>query len=142
MIDYDLVNSFIGKKWIYLENDCWAVIKQASKQIFGVEIVDNISFSDKPAKGETALIVNEQTKLPCWMKTDNPKGGDVVVFNDRKNNPVHVGIFIEAKNVLHCMGGHSVKNGKTRYDSINTIKLIYPICETYTYVDNGSPRPS
>ena len=137
MINYDIVNSFIGKTWVYLENDCYAVVKQASKQIFGVEIIDNISFSKKPAKGETAQLVNEQKKLPCWMKTDNPKGGDIVVFNDKKDNPVHIGIFIEDDNVLHCMGGHEVKNGKTRYDSLKIINLIYPICENYTYVNNS-----
>ena len=136
MINYDLVNSFIGKPWVYLESDCWAIVKQASKQIFGVEIIDNISFSDKPVKGETALIVGAQKKRPCWIKTDKPKGGDVVVFNDRKNNPAHVGIMIEKNNILHCLGGPDVKNGKTRYDSINTVKLIYPICEAYTYADN------
>ena len=136
MIDYALVNKFIGKPWVYLESDCWAIVKQASKQIFGVEIVDNISFSKKPGKGETALIVNEQTKLPCWIKTDNPKAGDVIVFNDRKNNPAHVGIFIEGSNILHCMGGHGIKNGKARYDTLKIINLIYPIYETYTYANN------
>lgn len=138
MIDYDLVNRFIGKPWVYLDNDCWSVVKEVSMLIFGVQIEDNISFSKSPEKGETANLVNEQKKLPCWIRTEEIKGGDVIVFSDRDKNPVHIGICIEDKNILHCMGGHGVKNGKTRYDSLNMVKLIYPNCEAYTYVNYGN----
>jgi len=136
MIDYDVVNSFIGRPWVYLENDCWSVVKQASKLIFGREIIDNISLSSRPVKGETAKFVNNQKKLCCWAKTETLRPSNVIVFNDRNNNPVHIGICLERDNVLHCLGGPGVKNGKTRYDPLKIIKLMYPIYETYAYVDN------
>jgi len=138
MIDYELVNEFIGKPWVYIENDCYSVVKKASKLIFGREIIDNIEFSASPGKGETSAIVNKQTALNCWAKVEQLRPGNVIVFSDRKNNPTHIGICIERDNVLHCLGGPGVKNGKTRYDPINTIKLMYPTHEVYAYVDHSS----
>ena len=138
MINYDEVNKLIGKPWVYLENDCWAVVKEASLKIFGVEIIDQIEFPKLPKKGDTARLVNEQEKRPCWVKTDKIEPGNVLVFNDLRGNPMHVGICIESENILHCMGGQGVKNGRTRYDNLNVIKLLYKKYESYKYVDNDS----
>jgi len=134
MIDYDLVNSFIGRPWKYLENDCWFVVKEASLLVFGVEIIDNISFSDKPVKGDSAVLIAEQKKRPCWVKVDKFKGGDVLIFANLAGDKCHVGICIEGDNILHCLGGHDVKNGKTRYDPLNVIKLLYRNYEAYRYL--------
>jgi cell wall-associated NlpC family hydrolase len=138
MIDYKRVNSYIGKPWVYLEFDCWALVKKASLEIFGVEINEHISFSSSPDLKSNINTFNERKESGSWLKVESPSPGDVVLFYDRKNNPIHIGLYIEKNNVLHCMGGTGVKNGKSRYDSLNMIKLIHPRYEFYKYANNGS----
>lgn len=141
MIDYEIVNSFVGKPWIYKENDCWATIKKASLAIFGVEINDIVSLPDDPDDDVTTSIIEEHKEYPCWEQTNKPQGGDVVIMFDRSGDPVHCGLYIEKGNILHCLGSATMKNGKTRYDHISVIKSLYPKFEAYRYVDHDSKRP-
>ena len=50
MIDYSIINDFVGTPWVYKENDCWVVVKKASAAIFGRSIVDQIKFPDRSEK--------------------------------------------------------------------------------------------
>lgn len=134
MIDYKKVNSFIGKPWVYIENDCWAVVKQASKAIFGVEILEIVDIPDCPNDICTQLAIADQIKKSRWVRRDSPVGGEVVVMYSATGQPVHVGLYVENGNILHCFGGENVKNGKARYDHISVIKLLYPRLEFYLYV--------
>ena len=138
MINYQAVNEFIGKSWVYIENDCWAVVKQASKLVFNREIVDFITFPKSSSNCDTGQIIEGQKTRKEWEPVDSLSPGDIIVFNDRQGRAVHIGIHIEKNNVLHCLGGERVKNGKTRYDQLNVIKLIYPTCKFYRYADNCS----
>lgn len=140
MIDYDIVNSFIGKEWIYKENDCWTTIKAASKAIFGIEINDIVILPDVSSEEATTNIIKEHREYPCWQKVDDPRGGDMILMFDRSGEPVHVGLYIEKGNVLHCLGSQSMKNGRTRYDHITVLKSLYPKFEAYRYVDNPTKR--
>jgi len=134
MIDYDLVNSFIGKPWVYLKFDCYALIKQASKEVFGVDIREHISFSKEPDVLANIDTFNEQKTKPCWVKVTIPSSGDIALFYDRKKNPVHVGLMIDSFNVLHCFGGLHIKNGKCRYDLISIVSRLYGKIEYYKYI--------
>lgn len=138
MIDYKTVNSFVGRPWVYLEFDCWALVKDASKKLFNIEINDKVSFSDKPDPAHNTEEFNRHKNDAKWSKVNDTQPGDVILFFNRSGNPVHVGIYIEKGNVLHCHGGAGVKNGKARYDSLNLIKSIYPKHETYRYANNSN----
>ena len=135
MINYDVVNRFIGKEWIYLKFDCYALVKQASKEIFGVEIKDQISFSEEPDLLFNANTFNEQKTKPCWSRVDEPSAGVVAMFYDVNKSPSHIGLMIDKSNVLHCLGGLSIRNGKCRYDEISLISRIYKSIEYYKYVE-------
>lgn len=134
MIDYDLVNSFIGKPWNHPKFDCYVLVKQVSKLVFGVEIIDNISFSGSLVKGRAQYLISKEKNRPCWVKVDKFKGGDILVFSTIGGGKCHIGICIEGDNIMHCMGGHEVKNGKTRYDPLSVIKLLYRNYEAYRYI--------
>lgn len=141
MIDYDLVNSFVGKPWVYKEHDCWTVLKQASKELFDIEINDVVDLPDFEDNQATSELIKQHSEYPFWEQVENPKSGDMIVFYDRSDHPIHVGLYIEKWNILHCMGSQSMKNGRTRYDHITVLKLLYKKFETYRYVDNDTQRP-
>jgi cell wall-associated NlpC family hydrolase len=134
MIDYNIVNSFIGRPWVYLEFDCYSLVKEASKKIFDVEIKDSISFPKTSNDALTTELFNTHKEQQQWQKVNVLSPGDVILFFNRRRNPVHIGLFIEHGNVLHCLGGEGVRNGKARYDSISTILTLYPTFESYRYI--------
>ncbi len=141
MIDYDVVNSFIGREWVYKEFDCWELLKQASRELFDIDIKDVVelpSFEDTQATSE---VIKQHREYPCWEKVDDPRGGDMILLFDRSGEPVHVGLYIMQGNILHCMGSQTMKNGRTRYDHVSVIKLIYPKFEAFRYADNDTQRP-
>lgn len=136
MIDYEALNKYIGKPWVYIEHDCYAVVKQAAKEFFDINIVDLVELPSRPNDAKTAETILEQTEKRQWNKVVEPQGGDVVVLFNRQMVPVHVGLYIEKSNVLHCFGGENMKNGRTRYDHLTVLELIYPYSEFYRYENN------
>lgn len=130
-MNYNAVNQFIGTPWVYAENDCWAVVRKASLAVFGVEIHE-IEIPDKSdVKANTALF-SAHSHRKEWAHIDNPCPGCVALFKNLRGNPVHIGIYIEDGNILHCPGSPKIP-GATIYEHIDTLSARYPVIEFYEY---------
>lgn len=136
MINYDIVNSFIGKDWVYVKNDCWAVVRKASKDIFGLDLplVDLPSVSDV---GENITLFYEASKSDDWEIIKTPVSGCIVLFYGISGRPVHIGIYIDGGDVLHCDGGPK-RPGKTSYEQLKDI-LGYKYRRAEFYAYNRNP---
>ena len=134
-MNINAVNQFIGKDWVYRDNDCWAVFRNASLAVFGVEIHElEIPNESDPAKN--SVLFDDNSKQPEWVKIDNPEPGCAVLFKTRRGIPVHIGLHIINGDVLHCPGTIE-KPGRTSYDHITALKKIYRVIEFYRYVPNN-----
>ena len=83
--------------------DCWGLVRLIYKEKFNTDLPDYLDY-------ETALdsvaIEPEITKVKNqeWIKIDRPKFGDVVLLNVT-GLPVHVGIVLLDKTMIHCITG-------------------------------------
>jgi cell wall-associated NlpC family hydrolase len=132
IIDYNAVNALIGSDWVYAKNDCWAIVRRASNSIFGVDLplITIPEFSDLKANEQ---LFSEEAGGSKWKKLNDPIAGCAALFYNRRGNPVHVGIYIDSGNVLHC-DGNVKRPGKTSYERISDIIGIkYKSVEFYEY---------
>ena len=137
MINYDAVNSFIGKDWVYLENDCWELVRRASSRVFGLEI-PLIPLPEVYSEARSSLIFMRRSSGAEWEKMEAPEPGCIVLFYSGpldKLRPSHIGLYIEHGNILHCDG----LGRKTTYDELKSIiGSKYKKAEFFKYVGNRS----
>lgn len=130
MINYDAVNSFIGSEWKYIENDCFAVFRKASKAVFNRDIKALSLPEISTVKGNSKIFYSE-INSNRWEKVITPKAGDAVFFYNGRNIPMHIGLYIEKGNVLHCPGTVS-RPERTIYENLSMInRFIYRRYEFY-----------
>jgi len=130
MINYDAVNSFIGREWEYMTNDCFAVFKKASKLIFGRDI-KSIDLPGTSSIKESIKIFENELSGQYWNRVFSPAPGDAVFFFDKNDHPFHIGLYIENGNVLHCPGSNKNPQ-KTTYENLRLInRFVYRRFEYY-----------
>ena len=131
-MNYVAVNELIGSPWVYIENDCYAVVKRGLKTIFGIDVpnIDLPSVSSPTINSEIfSLCANSRD----WNKIESPAPGSVVMFYNRHGRPFHCGLYIEKGMVLHCWGSPKVQ-GSTVYEKLkNMNKALYAKHEFYAY---------
>lgn len=142
MIDFGKVERFIGRPWIYAENDCWAVARKAAKEIFNKDLplvdLPSVSNLDKNIN-----LFSDHASSKKWDKIDSPESGCMALFYAKINNvlsPVHVGIHIIDGNILHCDGSPK-RGGSTTYDQIKSLVgkyRKYESVEFYKYANNDN----
>lgn len=133
-MNYSAINQLIGTAWVYRENDCWAVVRKASIAVFGVEIHE-IEIPDISNPEENTKLFNSHSGQPEWSKIEKPEPGSVALFKNRRGNPVHIGIYIEGGNILHCNGSPKIP-GATMYEHVDILSNRYPAIEFYEYNGN------
>ena len=134
-MNIDAINSFIGSDWVYKENDCWSVFRDASNAVFGVEIHE-LEIPETSNPGANSHLFESNSHNPEWEFTESPKPGCAVLFKNIRGHPVHIGLYITDGNVLHCEGGPK-RPGRTSYDSLNELKKVYQRIEFYEYLPNN-----
>lgn len=134
-MNYAAINSFIGKPWIYQKNDCWAVFRKASKAIFGISI-NEIEIPKHPDLEKNKDLFKREISRDYWRLTDTPKSGCAAFFYDKKGSAVHIGLYVENGDILHC-NGQPEKGGSTTLDNIKTLRRLYGKIEYYEYVPNS-----
>jgi hypothetical protein len=132
-VNYDKLKSIIGIPWVYKETDCWAIFKRGSLELFNIDVNDLTlpSVSDTDAN---ITIFKSELKPPKWNRIDKCHAGCAVVFCDTEGDPIHVGLAIDDKSVLHSMGAPGI-NTSSRIDKIKVIlkHKYYSRCEFYDY---------
>lgn len=130
MINYDAINQFIGSDWKYIENDCFAVFRKASKAAFNRDIpaVDLPEISNLKCN---AQIFSEAMTGDRWERVTTPQAGDAVFFYNADDLPVHIGLYVENGDVLHCPG--TIKKPlKTIYENLREMnRFVYRRFEYY-----------
>lgn len=129
-MNYDAINSLIGQEWKYIDNDCFAVFRKASKLVFGRNI-EAIALPEISSTEKNLKIFRRSLSGEKWRKVDTPSAGDAVFFLNKNKRPHHIGIYIEYGHVLHCPG--TVKNPmRTVYEKIKDMNpILYPYHEFY-----------
>lgn len=125
------IKELIGEPWSYPDNHCWAVFKKASRLIFGVEVSD-VWTPESWDLESNREIFKGNAGAGCWPEIDKPVAGCAVLFNNRRGDPIHIGLYIEGGNVLHCPGTPQYAE-TTRYDNLKQLKAIYPSWKFYAY---------
>ena len=124
MINYKIINDMIGQEWVYIENDCIAVVRKAAKLLFNIEI-PYYYLPDISDMGVNSDIFKSEQGNGGWVRVENPSPGDVVVFYNRHRVFIHVGIYIDYGRVLHCPGTNR-RPGKTVFEKLSKMpKYIY-----------------
>lgn len=134
MINYETVNRFIGTDWVYKENDCWSVFCKASRAIFDTEIHELVIPEKSSPRANSDLFLNN-SELQEWEEVDKPLAGCAVLFLSRSFKPVHIGLYIEKGNVLHCPGTVR-KPGYTCYENLKQLRLMYKKIRFFKYEPN------
>lgn len=130
-MNIEAVNDFIGADWVYKDNDCWTVVRKASYKVFGVNIHE-IEIPEQSNPEINTELFERNTIKSEWIKREKPLPGMVAIFINRRNRPIHIGLCITKKDILHCFG--TVKNpGKTVLDSLSMLNKVYPKIEYYEY---------
>lgn len=133
MIDYKKLNSFIGIPWEYGNNDCWAIFKRSSKSLFNNEIVE-IEVPIEEDLTKTISIFENATKSKKWQRIEVPVPGCAVLFRNKREHPVHIGLYIEKDFVLHSAGKTHTSTCDLLSDIIKNYK--FSACEYYQYAQN------
>lgn len=132
-MNYEKLQNLIGIPWVYKETDCWGIFKTGCSELFGVDVYD-LSLPAISDTNENIKIFEEELKPPAWIKVDKCHSGCAVVFFDLSDRPIHVGLAIDDKSVLHSMGATGM-NTSSRLDKIKVIlkHRFYSRCEFYDY---------
>lgn len=134
-MNYDAINALIGSPWVYVENDCYAVVKKALKSVFGVSVPD-IALPDVSNPRKNSALFEQQSNSRYWKKVDSPKPGCVVLFYNKHDTPFHCGLYIERGDVLHCWGSPKIQ-GSTVCENLSKMnKSVYKKYEFYKYAYN------
>lgn len=82
MINFSIVERFIGSPWVYAKNDCWAVARKASKAIFNndMPLVDLPQLSNL---SENISIFEGEANSNKWDKIDSPESGCMPFFTQK-----------------------------------------------------------
>lgn len=131
----DYINSLIGSPWVYIENDCFAVVRKALKGAFGID-VPYIPLPDVSSADDNARLFDEHSRRDEWAEVIEPLPGDVVLFY-RKGIPNHIGLYIGNWDCLHCFG--CPKNpGVTVVENLRKMnKILYPAHKFFRYENNS-----
>lgn len=132
-MNYNKLQSLIGIPWVYKESDCWGIFKRGSSELFGVDVYD-LSLPEISDTSKNIEIFEKELNPPTWIKSDKCKAGCAVIFYSSENRPIHIGLAIDDKTVLHSMGA----TGMSTSSRLDKIKLIlkhrfYQKCEFYDY---------
>lgn len=129
--------AYLGQPWVYIKNDCIAVVRKVLREQFGVQVPT----IDLPTERKTGLVLQAfetERNKPYWIRCDEPKEGRVMLFYDNHDKPIHVGICIDRKHVLHCHGSPK-QGGETVIEEIKYLStLLFKRFEYYEY--NASDR--
>jgi hypothetical protein len=134
-MNIELVNDFIGKDWIYKENDCWAVVRKAALAVFEIHIHE-IKIPDVSDLKKNETLFDQNSKKNEWSRVLSPAPSRVALFRDRRGRAVHIGLCISAKDILHCVGTPE-RPGTTKLDQVNVLKSIYGSIEYYEYIPDN-----
>ena len=132
-MNYDKLQNLVGIPWVYKETDCWGIFKRGSLELFNIEI-EYLSMPDSVDIKENIIIFKRELNPPKWNITGKCHEGCAVVFYDSNDDPIHVGLAIDEKTVLHSMGRVG-GNSSSRLDKIKVIlkHRYYSRCEFYDY---------
>ena len=132
-MNYNNLKKLIGIPWVYKKTDCWAIFRRGSFELFDIS-VNELTLPDISNTDENIAIFKSELNPPKWNKVDKCHAGCAVVFYDSNNDPIHVGLAIDEKSVLHSMGAPGM-NTSSRLDKIKVIlkHRFYAGCEFYDY---------
>ena len=130
-MNIEAVNQFIGSDWEYGKNDCWAVFVKASKAIFGID-VEPVPIPENSSTDANAVLFDLYASRKQWQRIEEPAPGCAVLFRDMLGNAVHIGLYVEGGNVLHCRGSID-KPGRTVYCKLSRLNAAYNRAEYYHY---------
>ncbi len=94
--------------------DCWGLVRLVLKEQFDVDLMDHAN-DYETVKDRHAIARAIENDLPNWVETGKPQCGDVVLLRS-KGNPLHIGIMVNKRRMLHIEEG--INAGTERLDSI------------------------
>lgn len=130
------VSKYIGKPWVYKENDCWSVFKASAKDIFNIDVKE-VLIPSSPDFAKNISIFEENANSNDWKKIEKPISGCAVLMRNRRGHPIHIGLHVENNYVLHCDGNINTP-GQTKYENIREIKKRYSLLEYYVQNNHSS----
>lgn len=92
------------------------------------------SFDIPPAPNLSVTIsaFESGAKSREWRRIFSPVPGCAVLFRNVRGHAVHIGLYVEDGNVLHCGGGPD-RMGAAVYEQLSDIMRIFKTCEFYQY---------
>lgn len=96
------LQTLVGKPYVFNANgpaafDCWSVTAAGARQLFGFELPD---LGDMLAKPEDAPACWRAMEAAGHWQVCKPQAGAVLAAYDRWGGVVHVGLFINPREVL------------------------------------------
>ena len=132
-MNYKKLQGLIGIPWVYKKSDCWSIFKRGSLELFGVEVHD-LSLPDVSSAKANTQVFKSEINASGWVRSESCHAGCAVVFYDRSDDPIHIGLAIDDANVLHSMGASGM-NSSSRPDKIKFLlkHRFFSKCEFYDY---------
>jgi len=135
LINYDTLTGYLGEPWQYKINDCWAVFTRASRELFNINI-EEIKIPESENLAKNIAIFNCGIQSGKWTRRVAPEPGDAVLFRNVRGHVIHIGLYVEKAQVLHCRGSEAIP-GSTTYENLKDILKIFKSCEFYRYENNS-----
>lgn len=132
MKDY---SKFVGKKWVYVENDCIAVVSKIMLEVFNIKIHE-IVLPTINEFCEISKIFEREALSDNWRHVEKPTEKIVALFYNKRSQPFHIGLCVDNQHVIHCPG--CPKNpGETMIERLCDMpKTVYKRVEFYEYNPN------
>jgi cell wall-associated NlpC family hydrolase len=117
----ECIDKYLGIPYVHLGRtmaglDCYGLIILVYKDL-GFDLIDIVDYEKKwAAKGNDLIIENYQKQ---WVRVEEPKLFDTVVFRGMKGIAQHAGIFLGNDKFLHCVDGPGVVVGNLNVNLYN-----------------------
>lgn len=128
-IDYDLLNTYIGKKWVYIDNDCFSVAAEISFLVFGNPMTA-VSLPDVSTIRNNDALYRAYFGGDSWGEVECIEPGDIALFKSARGTVVHMGIHIDRGEIVHCCGSDTVP-GSTVMEPLRQLTARYAAVEFY-----------
>ena len=93
------ISDYIGIEYDHPRVNCWTISYEILKNVYN-RIPPQYHYDGDVMTADEVFVA----KFPEWTKVDEPRAGDVVVFNIG-NKPLHCGVVCSTTEFIHCLRG-------------------------------------
>lgn len=126
MTESDFVDKVLDVPWVnrgtsFDGMDCYGVVILYYRHVLGIELPNPAGYVEGV---KTDQCWASETSSGRWQQVDRPSSGGIVLTAYYGDTPVHVGMVISGRRVLHCRGSES-ERGKVEIHNIAAIERAY-----------------